>query len=355
MRRAVLMALATALLTVSPAFADVPFCRGDADIYYVNGVQNNEVQAKFSRGQLQILVEEAIDTGCQVPDVYLNWNKTEGLSKDLVQAREQLAKGVSLDDPDLLDFIEDYRRSIGLGRKVVVVAHSQGNLYANKAFDVLAGDPIDVNAMFGIIALATPASYVAGQPFPCGDLCKYVTLAEDLVASEFPLINLGVLTANTSNQLFCPLLSSCHNFVDNYVNGSKSRAKIILYLQLALPKPASSAANITPPISTTGMTDPIAWSCAVPDTGFAIRFYRGDSGTSTIDAFDCVDTIDSFRVFDMEAYSQGIDGVYTIAMDNSPFLVHPSLAGWFAEGTIKQFVVFVRSSGVWTIGSIVVP
>ena len=44
------------------------------------------------------------------------------------------------------------------GNKSIVLAHSQGNLYANEAYDKLKPTP----AEFNLISVASPADHVAG-------------------------------------------------------------------------------------------------------------------------------------------------------------------------------------------------
>src|SRR2546422_7957763 len=79
------------------------------------------------------------------------------------------------------------------------------------------------------------------------------------------------------------------------------------------------ASDITPAISSAGITQPIAWTCASPDTGFLIELFVGDRVGSVISALsNCEENIAPYRVFDMEAVSGGIDGTYTFAMNNKP-------------------------------------
>lgn len=229
-----------------PGLSSAQSCPGPADIYYVNGVRNNFDTADTSRYRLAEVITQSTTVGCSTPSVFLNWNKSDGLSADLSQARQQLAEGVSINDSDLIDHLANYRRSIQSHRKVIVVAHSQGNLYANKAFDVLATDPIDINNAFSIVAVATPASFVAGQPSPCVDRCRYVTLFEDRVATfVFPLVNIGVLPWNTANALICQINSSCHNFVSDYLGGANSRSKLIGLIAASMPPPIVGSGVLT--------------------------------------------------------------------------------------------------------------
>src|ERR1051325_11675782 len=73
--------------------------------------------------------------------------------------RTVLASATSFFQPDLLKHELFYSAEIGAGHNIVVVAHSEGNLYANQAYDVVTS--IDGKHLFHIVAVATPASRVA--------------------------------------------------------------------------------------------------------------------------------------------------------------------------------------------------
>jgi len=76
---------------------------------------------------------------------------------------------------DIANHLAFYRTSIAEGKKVLLVSHSQGNLFANAAYQVLYEDTNHLaTRSFGIVAVATPASFVAGGG-------SYVTLSEDVV------------------------------------------------------------------------------------------------------------------------------------------------------------------------------
>ncbi|WP_156667256.1 hypothetical protein [Ralstonia insidiosa] len=59
--------------------------------------------------------------------------------------------------------VTDYTRDIlDNGRRVLLVAHSQGNLYANASHRLLYTNPEVTPGSFGTIGVASPANYVAG-------------------------------------------------------------------------------------------------------------------------------------------------------------------------------------------------
>jgi hypothetical protein len=105
------------------------------------------------------------------------------------------------------------------GNRVLVVAHSQGNLYANAAYGNLASkDTVPMDA-FGIVSVATPASRVAGGG-------PYYTLMYDLVISAVQLAIPGTLPGNVTNSVSDSDWKH-HSFIDSYLNGDQTGRLII--------------------------------------------------------------------------------------------------------------------------------
>jgi hypothetical protein len=138
-----------------------------------------------------------------------------------------------LDDPntgsDLRSQLEKYSTVIDR-QKVIVVAHSQGNAFANSAFHILVAGfdqnhPIEP-AQFSITAVATPADYVA-----TGD--DYTTLYGDVIVSA------GGLPGNTpADGTPCGGIQNevrCHAFVDSYLAGLFSEPRIVGQIVDAIP------------------------------------------------------------------------------------------------------------------------
>jgi hypothetical protein len=131
-----------------------------------------------------------------------------------------------LEGHDLTVQLDMYRTAILEGKKVVLVAHSQGNFFANKAYDVLydSANPIGSQG-FGVVAVANPASFVGGGG-------PYSTLAEDAVINAVRLVSvIGVaqpLPANVTN-FPLPIVDPLrHFFVETYLYpASPSETKIL--------------------------------------------------------------------------------------------------------------------------------
>lgn len=100
-------------------------------------------------------------------------------------------------DTDLQRQVNDYTRFIGVdGKKVLIVAHSQGNLYANLALRKVVQDtalPAGLN--IAIVGVASPANEVA-KGAGDGRTNPYVTSRSDLVIRGLNLVSPGTLNWN---------------------------------------------------------------------------------------------------------------------------------------------------------------
>ena len=150
-----------------------------------------------------------------------------------------------LTNMDLQTQVGTYRSSLGTSDRVVIVAHSQGNLFANEAFGVLTTGADGLAAVPGtrlpIIAVATPQLFVAGRSlFGLG----HTTLYGDGI--------LGVPTALRANTDIdgtpcMPLPGreqepglnpwTCHSFLDSYLAGVISRRRIINQTIISMIRP----------------------------------------------------------------------------------------------------------------------
>lgn len=170
---------------------------------------------------------------------------------------------------DLDIHLQLYRTKIVAGKTVVVVAHSQGNFFANAAYDVLYNGavPIAVNS-FGIVSVANPASFVGGGG-------PYTTALEDLVIGAIARVP-GVvppLSPNISNINSGAIITDWlgHSITDEYlVDGSRTQPKIVADVDgmiASLTAPLVSAPRIitaTPSRVVSGNSSTIAWhACGV--------------------------------------------------------------------------------------------
>ncbi|WP_119464526.1 YfaP family protein [Vibrio sp. PID23_8] len=111
-----------------------------------------------------------------------------------------------------------YNAELQEGQKVIVVSHSQGNLFALQAASELNSE---YSSAWGMVAVANPASYVAAGGM-------HTTLYEDIVMEYIP----GSMPANVPNFPNTPRDSlvdwTGHRFVLSYMaSGTPSKSKIV--------------------------------------------------------------------------------------------------------------------------------
>lgn len=257
---------------LGPAQAQVPLqpmCQNPAapvvDIYYVNGVTTSLDEARINVGKLeQEFVRDlasfppALQAVCYV--FRFNYNPTHGELKDFAEAGQQrfnldpstFWKGldsVAVLQP-LLSTIQGsttsanqidaamiqlhaarYRESIAACRRVLVVPHSQGNLYTNAAFDLTVAAPAPPSGTLKIVGVATPDSQVKGNG-------RYRTSSGDLLIKAIQVTLPSTVPANTSwgdsilSSLF-PAYSGGHSFI-GYLTFNPSRGDILSDIRASL-------------------------------------------------------------------------------------------------------------------------
>ena len=107
------------------------------------------------------------------------------LQNKLIEIANTVDESILQGNPAVQSHIEKYNKFLSEGNKVVVVAHSQGNLFANIAYLGIDSQYIDG---FGIVSVGNPDNYVAGSG-------PHTTLDEDIIIGNVP----GSLPANIDN------------------------------------------------------------------------------------------------------------------------------------------------------------
>ncbi|MDQ6966247.1 MAG: hypothetical protein Q9M23_04935, partial [Mariprofundaceae bacterium] len=148
-------------------------------------------------------------------------------------------------DPANLQQQPGYRALLNKGMRVVIVAHSQGNFYANRAYDALAAQKPAWGNSVGIVAVASPDIRVASING------LHVTAIEDVViAALWP----NTLTANATNTTTGGSTDPCgHDFVGSYLNGNSTRPLMMNYILATRQQLRSAPYNMVPQVIMTGM------------------------------------------------------------------------------------------------------
>jgi len=215
-------------------------------IYYGNGMFITPARARVQALQMDRKIRPALPVGTKVTFSYAynnseddvaqllevasqaiddksikipSWIKVPSSAPSQVQnaikqARQTASADSYVRDPDLASHVARYKADLSAGKRVIVLAHSQGNFYANRAHENLSS-----TAGFGIVSVGTPASFTAGDG-------PYTTLTNDQIITPIP----GRRTPNTTNGaafVNATKNSDGHSFTSIYLDGDVSGPKIL--------------------------------------------------------------------------------------------------------------------------------
>ena len=152
------------LFFIFPSFSFAsPKCLNDGyTISAINGIFTNKKEAEDNQKWLNYYVGDTYN-GEKIDYQYLlNPSHLAGLGDLAMSAYQRLFDYETVEDYDLVEMLKDASEKVKT-QKVLLVAHSQGNFYANSFYDTVAGKIGGVpNESIGVYAVATPASRVAG-------------------------------------------------------------------------------------------------------------------------------------------------------------------------------------------------
>lgn len=188
---------------------------------------------------------------------------------------------------ELQDHVDKYRDAVLQGNTVLLVSHSQGNLYANEAYAMLRSQhaELPIAQSVGIYSVATPANNVEGNSGP------YLTNNRDFISTtpgalpanlelkyssgaSVPAFGLGAFT-----------LIKAHGFAETYLSPEYNARQLLLdgiHTRLAsLQKPADSSDDgpITAILSWSGNVD-LDLAITEPD-GYFVSSRAGAASGST--------------------------------------------------------------------------
>jgi len=240
-------------------YSNIDECK--TDIYFGNGVWNKvftndceeDSAANCSQDVLNDLVQSEIiknDPKLQAKygEVKLQYNWGQGTMTDILETFYQLKEAGQVDDLDFFYTVyiltggnlsltlstgaykalmeplnrnyeegnayemweKYYHESFKLSHKVLLVSHSQGNLFANRVYEKIT--PTKYQAYFANLQVASPASEIKAQK---GD---YVTGFIDPIINPIP----GSMTSNADLDF-----PGGHKFVEAYLSSSDTLVKII--------------------------------------------------------------------------------------------------------------------------------
>lgn len=151
----------------------------------------------------------------------------ENLQRLVEERVAQLDEAALVNTDSLQRHVDLYRVNILEGKKVLLVAHSQGTFYANQAFSLLTEAD---RRSFGIVSVALMDHFVAGEPpYP------YITLFEDLIVNVVRVVKAaagqpGPPPSTTANGGFNEDPQG-HHFLKAYMaEASNSRAAIVTHI-----------------------------------------------------------------------------------------------------------------------------
>jgi hypothetical protein len=154
------------------------------------------------------------------------------------ELKNQFASQYTYVDDKVVQDVAAYTDDItNHSRRVLVVGHSQGNLYANAAYRLLYTNPTITTQSFKVVGVASPADFVAGGG-------PYVTSDKDMVINALRfMVASSTLPANVPVD-FNENDISGHNFVATYMNPAlyarSQIVKMVLSQLNAIEEPLSS-------------------------------------------------------------------------------------------------------------------
>ncbi|WP_024955739.1 hypothetical protein [Sulfurospirillum arcachonense] len=245
------------LITTVSLFAQIDEYK--TDIYFGNGVWNSPEAARLSRDALENRIKMDIIKGDEKLEkkygkVYLSYNWERGAMADVLETYYQLKEAGQVNNLDFftviyaltggnlilsakatgalmvsMPFYADveqanvdemlekyYDTSFSKSHRVLLISHSQGNLFANRVYNSIT--PKEYQEYFANIQVATPAEKVNATNN------SYITLFGDPVINPIP----GSLPGNVTGDMG-------HEFISAYLEQEEPYNKLIADLNILLP------------------------------------------------------------------------------------------------------------------------
>jgi len=243
--------------TIDPRNAKLDVC-GKFEIFHINGVMTDRPKAEANLIRIREVYGNSYKEHILVYG--LGFNQTRGFATDLYQSALQVISGYvgatwdkfmnavtfgvysigmpeatakaiakvvtdkfaftkpsPYQDQDLADIMNDFAQKSVFGSRLVIVPHSQGNLYANLVYDKLIATGMRPAKSIGVVGMAVPYSSVRSGN-------TYITSGNDFVidSTRLPTLN-NILGPN----VWVPYQPSVdvlgHNLRDTYLANSTVR------------------------------------------------------------------------------------------------------------------------------------
>mgnify|MGYP001583141389 CR=1 FL=1 len=198
-------------------------------VFTINGIFTNEERASKNRDKLWEILPPAFNHQPLTVDFLLNPSHLAGLGDLVISAYQKVFDNETVKDYDLVEMLKDASAKVKT-QKLLLVAHSQGNFYANSFYDTAAGKEGGVPAeSIGVYAVATPAGRVAGGG-------KWLTSETDKVIADWvSLVPFKKIMAPNTNIVLDEVDNSKgHNFSGVYLKHRGS--EIVSNIQASLDK-----------------------------------------------------------------------------------------------------------------------
>ena len=166
------------LTTTEGAWASLRALKAELGSSYSGQEIGYDLAYNYSHNAFFDLLQSLDQLFTQYTSQLLQWLYGIGIVPDWFNVIQQkiLNAEYQFNASELTAHVEKYREAILQGKKVLVVAHSQGNFYVNQAKQILSSQQPSVPmGSFGIFGVATPANNVGGANSP------YLTNHRDII------------------------------------------------------------------------------------------------------------------------------------------------------------------------------
>jgi len=196
-------------------------------IITINGIFTDKDGAIENRDKLKDLFDDTFNNEPLTVDFLFNPSHLGGVGDVLKSIYQGLFDYETVEDYDLVEMLKDASAKVTT-QKLLLVAHSQGNFYANSFYDVVADKAGGVPAeSIGVYSVATPSGRVAGGG-------KWLTSDTDKVIADVVgrVLSRKIMVPNTHIELQNGDDSLGHSFSGIYLK--YQRDKIISDIKSSL-------------------------------------------------------------------------------------------------------------------------